>query len=255
MPSTDTPCPEAIINRDLEIEPDKAEPENSAPPADKLELIAYLVARCTRCPLHKTRNRAVPGIGPENARIMFIAEGPGENEDQQGEPFVGAAGKFLDELLESAGLSRDEIYITNMIKCRTPDNRDPKPEEIRACNTHLTGQINAVDPELIVTLGRFSLQRFIPGARIGEVQGAIRRIGGRNILPIMHPAAGLRRSAYRYTIQQHFNNILLLLEQARINPPLDEPMPGAAQAQAPKAGAGKKPRKTAPLQQTQLFLQ
>ena len=125
----------------------------------ELETLAAAVAKCTQCLLHQGRTKAVPGEGPENADIMFIGEAPGFHEDQQGRPFVGAAGKFLDELLDTIGLKRDSVYITNVIKCRPPGNRDPLPEEIVACKPYIDRQIKLIQPTLVVTLGRFSMAR------------------------------------------------------------------------------------------------
>ncbi|MGE3797973.1 MAG: uracil-DNA glycosylase family protein, partial [Thermomicrobiales bacterium] len=122
-----------------------------------LENIAAEVRVCTLCELARTRTHAVPGEGPERAPIMFIGEGPGLNEDQQGRPFVGASGKFLTELIERAGLEREEVFITNVVKCRPPGNRDPLPDELAACSGYLQRQIDAIDPTVIVTLGRFSM--------------------------------------------------------------------------------------------------
>ena len=130
---------------------------------NSLQEIALLVKNCGDCPLGAQRTNAVPGEGPEDAKLLFIGEGPGQQEDRQGRPFVGAAGQFLEELLTSIGLTREQVFIANMIKCRPPQNRDPSPEEISACSKYLDRQIELLNPELIVTLGRFSLGRFFPG--------------------------------------------------------------------------------------------
>ena len=130
---------------------------------DALARIADEIRACTRCELHKTRTKSVPGEGPADARIMLIGEAPGWNEDQQGRPFVGAAGRFLEELLASAGMARDEVFITNVVKSRPPGNRDPLPDEIAACAPFLERQIEVIDPDVIVTLGRFSMARWFPG--------------------------------------------------------------------------------------------
>src|SRR5512135_1547602 len=124
------------------------------------------VAVCQKCALYHSRKKAVPGEGPARCQIMFIGEGPGFHENEQGRPFVGAAGKFLDELLSQAGLSRSQVWIGNVVKCRPPGNRDPLPEELASCNQYLERQINAIDPSVIITLGRFSMARFMPGAKI-----------------------------------------------------------------------------------------
>jgi len=141
----------------------------------ELESLAAEISRCTRCLLHRGRTKAVPGVGPSNAEIMFIGEAPGFHEDQQGLPFVGAAGNFLDELLGSIGLKRQEVFIANVIKCRPPGNRDPLPEEIEACKPYLDRQIELIQPQLVVTLGRFSMARAFPKARISRIHGQPRQ--------------------------------------------------------------------------------
>ena len=133
--------------------------------ADTLLAIRHQIEQCQACPLAAGRLNVVPGEGPANSQIMFIGEGPGYNEDQQGKPFVGQAGKFLDELLGYAGLKRSEVFITNVVKCRPPENRDPQPEELAACRRYLDAQIAAINPRIIVTLGRFSMARLSRMAR------------------------------------------------------------------------------------------
>ena len=159
---------------------------------EALQAIAAEVEVCTACELHKGRTRAVPGEGPVNAELMFIGEAPGYNEDQQGRPFVGAAGKLLEELLAEIGLTRDDVWIGNVVKCRPPQNRDPRPEEIAACSGYLERQISVLQPKLIATLGRYSMERFFPGARITRVHGQARRDGARVLIPLFHPAYVLR---------------------------------------------------------------
>lgn len=183
---------------------------------ETLEDLAELVRNCTDCPLHGSRTNAVPGEGPANAEILFIGEGPGFHEDRQGRPFVGPAGNFLEELLQSIGMSRDQVYIANMVKCRPPNNRDPVPSEISACSKYLDRQIELIDPLLIVTLGRFSMSRFLPGQSISRVRGRLRPVGGRHIFPIMHPAAGLRRQEMRDAIEQDFAKVPGLLDVLRM---------------------------------------
>ena len=195
-----------------------------------LNEIANLVRNCTDCPLGLSRTNAVPGEGPHNAQIMFIAEGPGKNEDEQGRPFVGAAGKFLEELLDSAGMNREDVYITNMIKCRAPENRDPEPKEIEACSKYLDRQIELINPDLIVTLGRFSMEKFIHGEKISKASGRLRRKRGLNILPVIHPAAGLRRNEMRRAVETDFANLPNSLLIAQNYPPDEEPdLPEATQ--------------------------
>jgi uracil-DNA glycosylase family 4 len=182
---------------------------------NSLEEIAQLVRGCTDCPLHEGRTTAVPGEGSPDADIMFIGEAPGYQEDRQGRPFVGPAGHFLDELLASIGLSRELVYITNLVKSRPPQNRDPGPDEISACSKYLDRQIELIDPDLIVTLGRFSLARYCPGESISRAHGKLRQKDGRYIYPIMHPAAGLHRQELRSVITQDFKAIPEVLESAR----------------------------------------
>jgi DNA polymerase len=182
---------------------------------DRLEEIARLVKNCTDCPLHQGRTNGVPGEGASDAAIMFIGEGPGYQEDRQGRPFVGPAGQFLDELLQSIGLTRRQVFIANMVKCRPPQNRDPAPSEIEACSKYLDRQIEIVDPELIVTLGRFSLARFCPGETISRARGRLRRQNGRYVYPIMHPAAALHRPELRATIIEDFLAIPAILGQLK----------------------------------------
>jgi uracil-DNA glycosylase len=173
------------------------------------------VRSCVRCPLSRTRTHAVPGEGPIPCEVMFIGEGPGMNEDRQGRPFVGAAGQFLDELLRAAGLRRDEVYICNVLKCRPPNNRDPLPTEIEACGDFLDEQIAMVDPLVIVSLGRYSMARFFPQAKISRVHGQSRDIGGRMFVPMYHPAAALHQQSLRETIVQDFRTIPEVLNRAR----------------------------------------
>jgi DNA polymerase len=158
------------------------------------------VETCTRCDLHLNTTHGVPGEGPADADIMLVGEGPGFNEDKQGRPFVGAAGRFLEELLAIAGLKRTDVYITNVVKHRLPNNRDPLPTELAACWPYLDRQIRVIDPRLIVTLGRFSLGTFFPGALISKVHGALREKDGRYFFPMYHPAAALHQDRLRQTL-------------------------------------------------------
>ncbi|MDX1436473.1 MAG: uracil-DNA glycosylase, partial [Anaerolineales bacterium] len=156
-------------------------------PKDVLEQVRSQASNCTRCELHHGRKNAVAGEGPADAEILFIGEGPGFHENEQGRPFVGAAGKFLEELLGKIGLSREEVFITNVVKCRPPGNRDPKPDEIDACSEYLDTQIQAINPKVIVTLGRFSMHRYLPHAKISEIHGQAFRVKGRLVVPMYHP--------------------------------------------------------------------
>lgn len=191
--------------------------ETSLPPATPeafRELYAE-IADCPLCVLARTRSRTVPGSGPSDTELMLIGEAPGQREDEQGVPFVGAAGRFLDELLAGIGLARDRVYVANVVKCRPPGNRDPEPEEIAACRPFLDRQIEIVDPKVIVTLGRFSMQRWFPGTAISRVHGQPRRVDGRIVVPMYHPAAALHRGSLREVIQADFARLPALIEQAR----------------------------------------
>ncbi len=187
---------------------------------DSLHEVAQLVQQCTDCPLSQSRTNAVPGEGPDDADLMFIGEGPGFHEDRQGRPFVGPAGQFLDGLLASIGTNRRQVFIANMIKCRPPENRDPMPHEISACQKYLERQIELVNPKLIVTLGRFSLGYFFPGESISRARGRVRGKNGRRVYPVMHPAAGLRRQELRASIIQDFQAIPSLLEESLHSTPV-----------------------------------
>jgi DNA polymerase len=186
------------------------------------------VCVCQRCILSKSRKRAVPGEGPENARVMFIGEGPGFHEDQQGRPFVGAAGQFLDDLLKLADLKREEVYITNIIKCRPPANRDPESDEIEACRPYLDRQIELINPKVVVTLGRYSMERFIPGGKISQVHGLPRKVGRRLVVPMYHPAAGLHQPKWKSVIEADFRKLPDILK-SMVPAAEDEPPPPNAQ--------------------------
>jgi DNA polymerase len=170
---------------------------------------------CPLCKLARTRTNAVPGEGNLKAEVMFIGEGPGYHEDKQGRPFVGAAGQFLNELLSIAGLSRESVYITNVVKCRPPNNRDPEPDEMRACSPYLERQIELIDPKVIVTLGRYSMARFFPGERISQIHGTARVVDGRLCVAMYHPAAGLHQASLADIIRSDFKKVPIFVEQAR----------------------------------------
>jgi DNA polymerase len=146
---------------------------------------------------------------------MFIGEGPGFHENEQGRPFVGAAGKFLDQLLAQADLTRADVWIGNVVKCRPPGNRDPLPEELAACDTYLEAQIKAINPSIVVTLGRFSMGKFISGAKISSIHGQMRKVDGRFVIPMFHPAAALHQAALKPAILGDFANLPELLKEAR----------------------------------------
>jgi DNA polymerase len=207
-------------------------------PAAELEALAAEVRRCRRCPLGGLRTHAVPGEGPADAEIMVIGEAPGYHEDRQGRPFVGPSGQLLTDLLRSIGLTREQVFIANVIKCRPPANRDPLPDEIEACRPYLDRQIALIDPYLIITLGRFSMARFFPPtARITRVHGQplrLERPSGwrqpappfRYVLPLYHPAAALRNPGWLQDLERDFARIPTLLAELRrlaepASPPTD----------------------------------
>ena len=181
---------------------------------EELARIAAEVNVCTLCKLHHGTIKAVPGEGPADAKIMFIGEAPGFNEDRQGRPFVGAAGKFLEELLALAGLRRGDVFIANVVKHRPPNNRDPEPDEIAACAGYLERQIAAINPRVIVTLGRFSMSKWFQGEKISRIHGQPRQVGGRLIVPMMHPAAALHQPQNRPLIEADFRRLPEFLAQA-----------------------------------------
>jgi len=172
------------------------------------------ISLCRDCELAENRNKVVPGEGAEDAEIMFIGEAPGFYEDQQGQPFVGPAGHFLDELLHSIGLDRSQVYICNVIKCRPPDNRDPLPQEIEACRKWLDRQIEIISPKAIVTLGRHSMAKFFRGASISKVHGTAQKVDGRVCFAMYHPAAALHQQSLRRTIEADILKLPSLLVQA-----------------------------------------
>ncbi len=183
--------------------------------AKELNKIREEVLVCTKCPLSKSRTIAVPGEGSFSSEIMFIGEAPGATEDIKGIPFCGAAGKFLDEMLEVIGLGRSDIFITNTVKCRPPENRDPEDSEKEACRPYLDRQFKAINPKLIVCLGRHSTSTFLPGAGgISKLHGkALRRPDGRVYLPLYHPAAALHNGSLRETLINDFKKIPLIIKK------------------------------------------
>jgi DNA polymerase len=179
-----------------------------------LREVAAEVATCLRCTLCKGRTKAVPGEGKQSAKILFIGEGPGFHEDKQGRPFVGPAGQFLDELLASINLKRADVFITNVVKCRPPNNRDPLPEEIDACNTYLDRQIAALKPQVIVTLGRYSMVKFFGNEKISAIHGRARKKNGYICIAMYHPAAGLHQASLKDVIRNDFKKIPLVIAEA-----------------------------------------
>ncbi len=171
------------------------------------------IAVCQQCDLSKCRNKAVPGEGPENAEIMFIGEAPGWHEDQQGRPFVGPAGQFLEHLLATINLKRQQVYITNVVKSRPPGNRDPLPAEISACRHWLDRQIEIIRPKVIVTLGRYSMAMFFPGKSISRIHGTAQKHDNIICFAMYHPAAALHQQSLRRTIEEDMLKIPSLLTQ------------------------------------------
>lgn len=190
-----------------------------------LSELSQKIKVCTSCEtLVKGRTQVVPGDGAENAEIMFIGEAPGFHEDQEGKPFVGAAGQFLNQLISSINLKRQEVYITNIIKCRPPQNRDPLPMEIHNCNPWLEQQIDIIKPKIIVTLGRYSMAKFFPGRTITQIHGKAREGDGVIYIAMYHPAAALHQGNLREEIISDFKNISTVLAKLK-EVPEDKPQP------------------------------
>ena len=185
--------------------------------SDSLERIGAEVRACRLCKLCETRTQGVPGEGSPKAEIMFIGEGPGFHEDQQGRPFVGAAGQLLTEMLRLIDLRREEVFITNVVRCRPPGNRDPLPDELQACDTYTQRQIAVLEPKLIVTLGRYSMARFIGTGPMRDLHGRTREWNGITCLAMYHPAAILRVNTpeMRRIFTEDFRKIPVLLAEAR----------------------------------------
>jgi DNA polymerase len=173
------------------------------------------IALCQLCNIARNRTRVVPGEGPEDAEIMFVGEAPGWHEDQQGRPFVGPAGKYLEQLLALIGFRREQVYITNIIKTRPPDNRDPLPEEIANCRAWLERQIEIIRPRMIVTLGRYSMAMFFPGKTISKIHGTAQKQDGVVYFAMYHPAAALHQQSLRQIIEADMRKIPSLLAEAK----------------------------------------
>jgi uracil-DNA glycosylase len=211
-----------------------------------LERIADEVRTCTACRLHRGRTRAVPGEGHPDTEVVFVGEGPGQNEDQQGRPFVGAAGALLRELLATVGWRREDVFITNVVKCRPPANRDPEPDEIAACSGFLRRQLEVLDPAVVVTLGRFSLGTFMPGAKISTVHGTVRPVDAGTgassavAFAMYHPAAAFRQAALKEALVSDMANlpqVLLDARAARSARAAEAATPGSRAADRPMEGA------------------
>ena len=211
-----------------------------------LEDLRELMGDCRRCDLWRTRTKLVFGVGDPHARVMFVGEAPGKNEDLQGEPFVGAAGKFLDELLAHAGLRRDQVYIANVLKSRPPNNRDPEPDEIEACAPFLREQIRLVDPDMLVTLGNFAT-KFVLRTQTGitRLHGTVQQAGRFRVLPIFHPAAAIYDRTKRDDLFADFEVLRALLAEI--------PPSGAAQPATAGRADGAPGEPPARPEQTTLF--
>jgi len=189
-----------------------------SPLSTTLEDFAVLqadVRACVRCDLSATRISAVPGEGPLDAEVLLVGEAPGRHEDVSGRPFVGASGRFLDELLASIDLTREQVFITSVVKCRPPSNRDPAPGELAACAPYLERQLGLLDPLVIVTLGRFAMARWFPGQAIMRIHGQPRREGTRYIFPMIHPAAALHRREHEAVLREDILKLPALMEEIR----------------------------------------
>ncbi len=185
--------------------------------AEALAAIAAQVKTCTKCDLYKGTTNAVPGAGNIYTDIMFIGEGPGFNEDKQGLPFVGRSGDYLNYLLNLIDLNRDQVFITNVVKHRPPDNRDPLPDEMIACKGYLDDQIELINPSVIATLGRFSMARYFPGAKISQIHGQPKYDDekGRAYYPLFHPAAVLRNPGLRRDMEADIKRLLEVVEKVK----------------------------------------
>jgi uracil-DNA glycosylase len=193
---------------------------------ERLERLHRAVLGCTRCGLSATRTNAVPGTGPCPAEIMIVGEAPGFNEDAQGRPFVGQAGKLLDTLLAGIGLRREDVYITNVLKCRPPQNRDPMPNEVEACANYLNWQLKLVEPKVVIVLGRHALERLLPGhGPISRVHGQLLDRGDVKYVAVYHPAAALHNGSLVNDLQEDFLKVRRHLDEVLAPPPPPEPDP------------------------------
>ncbi len=219
-------------------------------PQETLETIAADVRACPKCRLCEKRTKAVPGEGSPNAEIMFIGEGPGYHEDQQGRPFVGAAGQLLNDMLRHVGLRREDVFITNVVRCRPPGNRDPQPDELSACDEYTLRQIGVLRPKVIVTLGRYSMARFLgPGGAMTRMHGTSRTWNGIACIAMYHPAFILRAQTPQMmrTYQEDFEKIVALLEQVK------RQAKSAPPAAAAPASVASRPKEDPQLDQLRLF--
>ena len=217
----------------MQVDPNQ--PDGSAKdPTAELKSIAEQITRCRACKLGDGRARAVPGEGDPQTKVLFVGEAPGYYEDQQGRPFVGASGKFLEELLGFAGFKRSDVFITNVVKHRPPENRDPQPDELEACDGFLRAQIAAINPPVIVTLGKYSLAKFVPNVRaMRDIHGRAIPVDGRIVCAMYHPAAALHQQSLRSVLEQDFRALPMLI--ARATAALAGPPPAATNLPEPPA--------------------
>ena len=193
--------------------------------SSELNQLHDTIRACKNCGLHATRTQAVPGVGPCPADVMIVGEAPGFNEDRQGEPFVGAAGKLLDTLLARIGLSRADVYITNVLKCRPPMNRDPMPNEAEACSPYLQQQLRLIKPKVLLILGRHALERLLPGqGSISRIHGSMIKRGDIAYIPLYHPAAALHNGSLVADLERDFDNVKKYLDQVLALPPPPVPI-------------------------------
>jgi uracil-DNA glycosylase len=210
-------------------------------PQAQLQAVAEEIRTCTACRLYENTTNPVPGYGNPRAEILFIGEAPGYYEDQQGLPFVGRSGRYLDYLLELIGLKREQVFITNVVKHRPPDNRDPQADEIIACKHFLDRQFAIIDPLVVATLGRFSMERHFPNARISRIHGQPRYADNRAYYPLYHPAAALRNPGLRQAMEVDIKRIPEIIEEVKRRRAAGAPTnPG--QDSPPDAGEDEPPR-------------
>ena len=187
-----------------------------SPVEARMNEIAATIRSCELCALSPHARTPCRAKGALDAVVMFVGEGPGFEEDRQGRPFVGKSGQYLTDEMEAAGIRRADVYITNVVKCRPPENRDPLPQELEACSDYLDEQVSLINPRIIVTLGRFSMRRWFPDGSITRIHGQVRNIGqGRVALAMFHPAAALRNPQWREAFTRDMRKLPPLIERAR----------------------------------------
>ena len=215
VPKSDFPPKSDFLVNNRNQDVTKPVDESHVERAQRLTALNAEVAVCRRCALATTRTQAVPGEGNVDAVVMFVGEGPGFEEDRQGRPFVGRSGQYLTETLSKVGIRRKDVYITNVVKCRPPDNRDPQPAELAACDDYLARQVEIINPRIVVTLGRFSMRRWFKEGGITKIHGKITNIGrGRVAIAMFHPAAALRNPQWRVEFERDMQLLPALIARA-----------------------------------------